>query len=306
MAQFSDYFFESSTGQNSIHARKCIPDGEITGVVQLSHGIAEYIRRYDAFAEFLADNGFVVVGNDHLGHGESSGLQGHFADYDGWNYVLKDMNILYKTTKKDYPDVPYIFFGHSMGSFLTRNYIINYPDDADAVILSGTGNQPRPLILSGIALSGIIKAVKGKQYIANELNDICFGSYNKGFTNARTSFDWLSRDNETVDKYMEDEKCGFVCTASLYNDMMKGINVITTPGKLESMNKSTPVYFMSGSADPVGDNGAGVNKAYKMFCDAGIKDVTIKLYPEGRHEMLNEINKEQVMNDILAWIKSKI
>ena len=309
MAKFEEFYYESSTGKNTIHAIKCVPEGEVRGVVQIAHGIAEHINRYEDFMRFLADNGLVCVGNDHLGHGKSireDSEQGIFAEKDGWNFVLKDMLKLHDMTHEEYPDVKYIMFGHSMGSFLTRNYIINYPDSYDLAILSGTGHQSPLLIFGGCTISDLLSSKNGVASDGQKLEEIAFGSYCSKIENPRTPFDWLSVCEENVDKYIADPLCGFVAKTGLYRDMMHGIKFITKKKNIAKMNPDKPIYFMSGDADPVGDYGEGVKKAYKAFCNAGLKDVMIRLYPGGRHEMLNETNKEQVYQDILNWINSKL
>ena len=309
MPKFEDFYFPSSTGCNQIHARKCLPEGQPRAVVQIAHGIAEHIDRYDDFAAFLASNGFVVVGNDHLGHGKSIASpaeQGFFAEQDGWTHVVDDMEILHDKLRAEYPDLPYIFFGHSMGSFLTRTYLIRHPRKYDAAIISGTGHQGAPLVLAGNAAAGLMVKLKGPRADGQALNDMAFGSYCKKIPEPRTPFDWLSRDPASVDKYIADPLCGFVAKVSLYRDMMQGVKFITNQKNIDRMGKEQPIYFMSGEDDPVGDYGAGVEKAYKAFLHAGVKDVTIRLYPGGRHEMLNEINKEDVYKDILNWLNSKM
>ena len=309
MPTFEDFTFPSSTGKNTIHARKCTPDGQPRAVIQIAHGIAEHINRYDNFAAFLADNGFVVVGNDHLGHGksiQSPEEQGIFAEADGWNRVVEDMDRLHDLMRSEYPGLPYIFFGHSMGSFLTRTYLIRHPDQYDAAIISGTGHQAKPLVFAGNAAAGLMVKMKGPRADGQALNDMAFGSYCKKIPDPRTPFDWLSRDPAQVDKYIADPLCGFVAKVSLYRDMMQGVKFITNQQNINAMSKEQPIYFMSGQDDPVGDYGVGVDKAYKAFCRAGLKDVTIRLYPGGRHEMLNEINKADVYRDILNWLNSKL
>ena len=308
MPELKDFTFPSSTGINEIRARICVPDGNPKAVVQIVHGIAEYIERYDRFMLFLAENGFVAVGNDHLGHGRSVNTPvelGVFADSDGWTHVVDDMKFLHDSMRRAYPDLPYIFFGHSMGSFLTRTYMIRFPDQYDAAILSGTGHQSALLINAGLAAAELLTLVKGPRADGKALNDMAFGAYCKQIENPRTEYDWLSRDPETVDRYMADPLCGFVCKCSLYRDMMKGLKFLTNRKNINGMNKDAPVYFMSGAEDPVGDWGEGVERAYQAFCDAGLKDVMVRLYPGGRHEMLNEINYEDVQQDILNWLNEK-
>ena len=309
MPSFQDFYFQSSTGRTSIHALKCVPDGKPRAVVQIAHGIAEHIERYRPFMEFLANNGFVTAGNDHLGHGKSIRVpaeQGFFAEKDGWWRVVDDMDKLHDIMSKEYPELPYVLFGHSMGSFLTRTYLIKHPDKYDAVILSGTGHQSPALVLGGNAAASVMAKLNGVMGDGAKLDSLAFGTYLSKIENPRTKFDWLSRDAEQVDKYIADPLCGFVGKIGLYRDMMQGIKFITNEKNIAQMNKEKPVYFMSGDGDPVGDYGKGVERAYKAFCNAGLHDVFMRLYPGGRHEMLNETNKEQVYQDILNWLNEKI
>ena len=309
MPSFQDFYFQSSTGRTSIHALKCVPDSKPRAVVQIAHGIAEHIDRYRPFMEFLADNGFVVAGNDHLGHGKSIRVpeeQGFFAEKDGWWRVVDDMDKLHDIMSNEYPELPYVLFGHSMGSFLTRTYLIKHPDKYDGVILSGTGHQSPALVLGGNAAASVMAKLNGAMGDGAKLDSLAFGTYLNKIENPRTKFDWLSRDTEQVDKYIADPLCGFVGKIGLYRDMMQGIKFITDKKNIAQMNKEKPVYFMSGVGDPVGDYGKGVERAYKAFCDAGLHDVFMRLYPGGRHEMLNETNKEQVYQDILSWLNEKI
>ena len=309
MPTFDNYSFTSSTGVNHIRVKTCTPDGAVRGVVQIAHGIAEHADRYTDFMRFLADNGFAVAADDHLGHGKSIEKdedKGFFAEKDGWWRVVQDLKTIHDTMKKQYPDVPYIFFGHSMGSFLARTYLICYPDDCDAAIISGTGQQSPLMVNGGLLMANLLVKKLGVRGDGQQLNDIAFGSYNSRIPEKKTEFDWLSRDEANVRKYIDDPLCGFVAKCSLYRDMMVGIKFISSKKNAAKMNKGLPVYFMSGDADPVGEYGKGVNKAYKLFCDVGMRDVTLRLYPQGRHEMLNEINYQDVYRDILNWVNEKI
>lgn len=309
MPSFQDIFFPSSTGKNTIHARKCLPDGKPRAVIQIVHGIAEHINRYDDFMLFLANNGFAVAGDDHLGHGQSVTRPeelGFFDDENGWDKVVADVGTLREMMHGEFPDVPYIFFGHSMGSFLTRTFIIQNPDKYDAAIISGTGHQAKALVFAGLAMGNAVVKLHGARADGKMLNDIAFGTYNRKIDFPMTDFDWLSRDYENVKKYIADPMCGFVCKASLYRDMLSGVKFVTDQSNIDKMSKEQPIYFMSGDNDPVGDYGKGVDRAYKAFCKAGLHDVMIRLYPGGRHEMLNEINKDQVYQDILNWLNEKL
>ena len=309
MPEIRDFYFPSTNGKNKILARICTPDKPPKAVVQIAHGIAEHISRYDPFMFFLAENGYVAVGNDHLGHGLSAenedGL-GIFDTQNGWTYAVDDMKALRDQVRQEFHDIPYIFFGHSMGSFLTRTYLIRYPDQYDAAILSGTGQQSPALINAGFFAANLLTLLRGPGADGKLLNDMAFGSYCKKIDNPRTPFDWLSTNEDNVDRYIADPLCGFVAKCSMYRDMMGGLKFLTKQSNIDKMNKDAPIYFMSGAEDPVGDYGAGVEKAYRAFCDAGLHDVTMKLYPGGRHEMLNETNREEVMQDILAWLDQRV
>lgn len=309
MPTFKDFYFNSSTGKNKIHARMCVPDAEPRAIVQIIHGIAEYIDRYDEFMSFLADNGIIAVGTDHLGHGksiESEEQTGFFAYDNGWDYAVRDEEVLRLAMHENYPELPIIVFGHSMGSFMARTLLIRYPDAFNAAIISGTGNQGAALVNGGLFMGNLVTGLKGAHHYSKFLNNLAFGSYNKIYDNPKTEYDWLSRDESNVQKYIDDPLCGFIPSCSLFRDMMTGVKFITNKKNLTAMNKDMPVYFMSGDMDPVGECGKGVQKAYNNFLEAGMKDVSIKLYPGGRHEMLNEINKDEVYTDILAWLDSKI
>ena len=197
MPTFKDFYFNSSTGKNRIHTRMCIPNGEVRAVVQIVHGIAEHIVRYDDFMSFLASKGFVAVGTDHLGHGKSIEKEdqlGFLADKDGWTYIVNDEEILRRAMKENYPNVPQIVFGHSMGSFVTRTHLIRFPGAFDAAIISGTGNQSPALVLGGLAMGNLVVALKGPHHYSKLLNNMAFGSYNKLYGEVRTEYDWLSRD----------------------------------------------------------------------------------------------------------------
>ncbi len=306
MSELKDFTFQSSTGNNTIRARMCMPAEQPRAILQIAHGIAEHIERYDDFMMYLAENGILAVGNDHLGHGPYADELGFFAENDGWSHVVDDMDILYHTMRASYPSLPYIFFGHSMGSFLTRTYLIRYPNKPNLAIICGTGHQARPAVDAGYAMAETAVKLYGAHRPGEMLNKIAFGSYNSRYTDVRTAYDWLSRDAETVNKYMADEYCGFIPSVGLFRDMMGGVRFITDASNIAKMNKETPILFIAGYADPVGEYGKGVKRAYKAFVSAGVQHVHIKLYPGARHELLNELNKGEVMQDILNWIDSKL
>lgn len=307
----SDTFqFKDSQGKR-IFVYKWVPekDVKVKGIVQIAHGASEHAKRYESFAEVLTGNGFIVYGNDHRGHGltaENEDELGHFGDEDGWKLVVEDMHELTKIIKEENKKLPIFLFGHSMGSFLSRNYIFLYGNELNGVILSGTGHNPAPLVRFGhiMALREMKKI--GNKSRSYKINSLTFGSYNNKFKPFRTEFDWLTRDEKEVDKYIEDKMCGQVFTSLCYRDLFTGVKEISDMNNIRKTPQVLPIFIISGDMDPVGNNGKGVQKVYSMYKKAGIKDLSIKLYREGRHEILNEVNKEDVYKDIVEWIKNHI
>ncbi|MEG0824744.1 MAG: alpha/beta hydrolase [Oscillospiraceae bacterium] len=308
MVKTQEFFFPSASGKHQCFAMEWLPENSPRGIVQIVHGVAEYIKRYDAFARFLAENGFLVCGNDHLGHGNTvtDGKYGYFAPEHGWEYVTKDVRQLREIEGGKYPHVPYFMLGHSMGSFLTRTYLINYPDTLTGAILSGTGQEPGFKVAAARLIAAIACKTKGPESHSALIQSLSLDAYNKEFAPNRTRADWISRDTAVVDAYCKDPFCSFSPTAGMFGDMMGGIKYIAQKDNLARMEPKTPVYFFSGACDPVGASGKGVRTVVSMFQDAGCKDVTLKLYPEGRHEMLNETNHEEVYGDTLAWLEAHL
>lgn len=302
-----DFWFDSC-GAGKIHGCRWSPEGEPKAVLQIVHGIAEYIERYDGFAEFLTRRGFLVVAEDHMGHGQSignEGVQGYFTG--GWFNAVADSYHLLEMTKAEYPELPYVLFGHSMGSFMARTILCKYPDSGiDAAIICGTGWQP------AFALPAVIKIVEGECKKVGETNpsarlqNLVFGGYNKRVEHPRTEFDWLTRDAKIVDAYIAHPLCGFTASTGLLRDMMTGILYIEQPKNLAAMRKDLPVFFIAGGDDPVGSYGKGVRKAADAFRKAGMKDVDVHIYPLCRHELLNEINREEIYGDVLQWLSAHV
>ena len=307
MSKITDFTFPSSSGLCQIHARQWLPEEEpYVGVVQLVHGIAEHIGRYDAFARFLNSHGYIVVGNDHLGHGTSvasEAYRGYFADRDGWTHVSNDTRTLQIMTARRFPNLPYFLFGHSMGSFLTRTYLIRFPGTVDGAVLCGTGQMRLAVIRAGRAAAQVEKRRLGAKGKSRLISQLCFGSYNNQFKPARTAYDWLSINTENVDAYMADPLCGFDTTVGLFLDLLDGLTLIEDPKQLAHMQKEMPVFFIAGGLDPVGESGEGVRQAYLSFRESGMKDVDIRIYPGLRHEILNEVGCEMVYDDVLSWLE---
>lgn len=305
MSQMEKGTFASSTGQE-LDKRVWMPEGAPKAIVQMVHGMAEHIDRYDAPARALCDAGYLVVGHTHLGHGPKAKIQGHFADEDGWNRLLEDIHRLRTETEKAYPGVPYFILGHSMGSFLTRCYLTEHGEGLRGAVLSGTGWFGAGQVKAGIALTNILCALGQAQKPAPLVDKLAFSSSNKPFRPNRTNFDWLCRDNAEVDKYIADPYCGFLFTASGYRELFRGLDRLRNMDTLKKMPKELPVYFFGGDSDPVGSLGSGIPKVADQFRAAGLRDVTVKLYPGGRHEMFNEINRTEVYQDLIAWLDQHV
>ena len=277
-------------------------------VLQIVHGIAEFVERYDTFANYLTSLGYLVVAEDHMGHGQSingEGIQGYF--HGGWFSAVEDTYHLLTMTKEQYPNVPYILFGHSMGSFMARTILCKYPDSGiAAAIICGTDWQPT------FALPALIKVVEaickktGETKPNDKLQAMIFGGYNGKVEHPRTDYDWLTRDAKIVDAYIAHPLCGFTASCGLLREMMKGIHYIQQPKNLALMRKELPVFFIAGGDDPVGPYGKGVEQAAEAFRKAGMTDVSVRIYPLCRHEILNEINKDEIFEDITEWLNKKI
>lgn len=307
MAVFKEYEFPSSDGKTNIYVREYVPEGEIKGFVQIAHGVAEYAARYDDFMKFLAGNGYAAVANDHLGHGKSVSSEENrlfFAEENGWELVVEDMKTLHDQLKERFPGKKAVLFGHSMGSFLSRTYLIEHPDDFDAAVICGTGQQGGLIVSLGEMMAKRECRKIGASRPSVKLTKMAFGSYNKKIRPARTSVDWLSRNKENVDKYEADPLCGGISSAGLFRDMMHGIKFIGSAENIAKMKKDLPVFLIAGSMDPVGDYGKGVKKVFDLFVAAGMKKVSMKLYDGDRHEILNEDDHQQVYDDVLGWIEA--
>lgn len=310
MAIVSEYFFPSSNGETLIHVNQWTPvDREVAGVVQISHGVAEYGRRYESFARYLCSHGFVVVANDHLGHGQSV-IEGcpmvYLGEKGSWWHVVDDIEELRRRTAKVFSGKPYFLFGHSMGSFLSRSHLIRYPGRLDGCVLCGTGHQSPAMIAGGkLVADHEIKRLGRKAYSV-KADELAFGAYNKRFSPTRTKFDWVSASEANVDAYMADPLCGGDTTLGLFREMLDGLSYITKQSNINQMDKALPVFFIAGDQDPVGDMGKGVRRAYECFQKAGVRDLSMKLYHGLRHEILNENSRQYVYRDVLDWLEARI
>ena len=298
----TDFYYDSS-GEGKIHGCRWTPEGQVRAIVQIIHGIAEFVERYDEFACHLNAMGILVVAQDHMGHGKSmqTGTRGYFSG--GWTAAVDDSYQLLRDTMAQFPNVPYILFGHSMGSFIARSILIRYPDSGiRAAVICGTAWMPDGIVGAGRAACALVCKAIGERTPSDRLQALIFGSYNKRVEHPRTPYDWLSRDEKIVDACIVHPNCGFTVSCGLLRDMLGGISMIQNKENLRKMNQELPTLFISGGDDPVGSYGNGVEQAVRQFRDVGMRCVFLKLFPLARHEILNEINRNEVYNFISAWI----
>lgn len=278
-------------------------------IVQLSHGMAEHIDRYDSFARYLNDQGIEVYGHSHRGHGKTAKTKddlGYLADRNGWDLLVNDLIEVSGMIRENTPDLPLFILGHSMGSFAARNALRRQAQLYSGAVIIGSGWQYTPSIHLAKSVSKMVKAVSGDRTRSKLMDKLLFSNYNNSFPNSRTSFDWLSRDHEMVKEYVDDPYCGYLCTTSFYHDLITGVSRVMKTTGLEHVPKDFPILVTSGDKDPVGQNGRGVKKVVDNFKRNGLRKVDLKLYPEGRHEILNEMNRMIVFEDISQWILSNI
>ena len=338
MRDFETHRFKSSDGVHVCHCIIMRPDGEPRGVLQISHGMCEYIERYTDFMSFMADNGFVVCGNDHLGHGKTAEMPdelGYFSPKDGWLNAVKDLRRLTVIMKKQYPDLPFFMLGHSMGSFLARAYAVKYGRDLNAFIFMGTADgfeaavldiekqsdgDPKLVekILGGrekkigaaaitamLATADGIKKVRGEYYRSPLLAKMGFGKYNDRIEDPKTGYEWISHDKDIVEKYAADPLCNYSFTVNGYINLASVLWYISDDRWYQNIPKDIPILLMSGLEDPVGDYGAAVEIVYKRLKDYQA-DVSLKLYEGCRHELLNETERANIYLDVLDFFTSNL
>lgn len=299
--------FPSSNGISDIAYYLMKPKGEARAVLQISHGMCEYFLRYQEFALFLNAHGIAVVGNDHLGHGASAKTKddlGWFAERDGWKHLVNDLHTTMELGKQAFPEVPFVLMGHSMGSFLARAFLSKYSAELSGSIICGTGGK-NPLIGLAIFLSALSTRLLGQRHRGQFIDKFTFRNYCSQFDSVNSAKDWITRDKTIIEKYLEDPHCQFTFTSSAFHDLFCVNRFVNSNSWASSIPNKLPILIISGDMDPVGDFGDGVTWVYHQLRQAD-QDVQLKLYPEARHEILNEINRQEVYDDILSWFNKDI
>ncbi|MEB2302459.1 lysophospholipase [Lysinibacillus xylanilyticus] len=297
-------YIEMSDG-HFLFTRTLKPSKPCIGHIHILHGMAEHSGRYVEFANSLNEAGYAVTMHDHRGHGETAaynGTLGFFAEQNGFDRVVEDAHEVVTLLHEQFADVPFILFGHSMGSFITRRYIQLYSDQVDHVILCGTGNVTA-LHTMGNLVAKVLAKQLGKDTESKLLNKLSFGSFNKQFPNSKTAYDWICSVEDEVEKYIDDPYCGFIPTNQFFVDLTTGFMSLNRKSEIAKVKKDLPILLISGSKDPVGEQGQGVYAVAEQFAEAGIQDVTVYLFEDKRHEILNEDNREAVYQVLLRWLE---
>lgn len=308
--RISEEKIKSSDERTMLSCRLWEPeDMKPKAALQIIHGMSEHISRYDEFAGFLCDRGFAVFGDDHLGHGDTvrncGGIPGYFSEKDGDSLLVEDAHRVNLYLRDRFPCVPCAILGHSMGSFILRAYLAHYRD-ADAAVIMGTSGACLPYG-AAVALASCIAAMKGSGYRSSLLKKLSVGSYNRAFeTPGCSGWEWLTRDDEVVRAYVEDEMCGFDFTAAGYRDLFRLLGTVQRRAWSKCVPHDIPILLVSGALDPVGENGRGVERVASRLRCAGCKDVSVTLYEGCRHEILNETCRGEVFEDIFVFLKEAV
>lgn len=294
--------FLSANKESNIRYRICLPDGNAHGIIQISHGMCEYFDRYEDTIKYFTDNGFVVCGNDHMGHGYSAEDEndlGYFG-IDTWRCFADDLKQLNEIVRKSYRSLPYILWGHSMGSFVVRDYITRYASTIDGCIICGTSGTNKA-VGAGIAICSLLQKIKGEKYRSDFVKKLSFSGYNKLFASEKDSHSWLTRERSVRDKYRNDKFCNFTFTVSGYKNMFSLLKEVSSEEWASRVPLSLPIFLISGRDDPVGANGKGVDEVFDRLNDREICLLKYKLYDGCRHEIHNETNRDEVWSDIKSF-----
>jgi len=305
----SDSFTLTADDGVGLFVYRFLPDGPARGVVHIAHGMAEHGARYARLAGALTAGGFAVYADDHRGHGKTvhnDADLGFAGNPGGWSRLVRDLELLLIRERADHPGLPLILMGHSMGSFLVQSYLLDHGREVQGAVLSGSSGKPGALAQAGRLVARVERLRLGERGKSALLGKLSFGAFNQQFAPTRTAFDWLSRDPHEVDLYVDDPRCGFEVTTSLWIDVLDATAHNADPARQARLPADLPVYIFSGARDPVGENGKGVERLVAEYRRAGLARVSSKLYPDARHETLNETNREEVTRDLLAWLRATV
>lgn len=307
-----NFTFLSNDGKTAVHAVKWTPDtGEYNAILQITHGMVEFIERYIPFAEFLTTKGYMVVGHDHIGHGQSVASQddwGYFCEGSPSDILVEDMHKLRTMIQEDNPKVPYFMLGHSMGSFMLRKYLAVHNEKLRGAIIMGTGFIPENMTKLALMLTSVVAKLRGERHRSKLIQSLAFGADYKGFdmTGENPEDSWLTKDVDIVNTYYNEPRCTYMFTVNGYKGLFEAVNYSCNPENAAKIPKKLPLFIVSGEQDPVGGLGKGVKDVYDMYKTADMLDLTYKLYENDRHEILNEIDKQVVFEDLLAWMNVRI
>lgn len=293
---------------SEIYLYKWLPESQPHGIVQIVHGMTEHVGVYIECIEALLEAGYGVYAHDHRGHGKTVKQEddyGHFEPNVGWDQAVSDVIFVSELIRKEH-NYPLFLLGHSMGSFLSRRAVQLRGELYDGLLLSGTGGNPGLLGVIGHKIATMEMKLRGAKTKSHMLNFLSFGNFNSHFKPKRTDFDWLSSDPSQVDRYLDDPLCGFSCTTSFYRELFNGVLVVNKWGEYKKTPKDLPIYLFSGDCDPVGSMGKGVQEVHDMYKKCGVKDVSIRLYKNGRHEMFHEVNRQEVCHHVISWLNEHI
>jgi alpha-beta hydrolase superfamily lysophospholipase len=281
-------------------------EGAVKGIIQVSHGMAEHAARYDDFARHMVAAGYAVFINDHRGHGKTAGSTektGFISGINSWKSILEDMKLLNRHIHQVYKNVPVMLLGHSMGSFFSRAYLEKFPETISGIILSGTAWHPALVLDFGLLVSKLQCFFKGEKNRSKLLDKLSFGAFSSKFQPTTTPFDWLSRDVQVCKKYTADDFCGWIATSSFFRELFRLLKFIHRSGLYQNVPKELPVMIFSGEEDPVGNFSKGPKRMYAYLKNKGFSNLSLTIYPRGRHEMLNELNKTEVYKNIVEWLR---
>ncbi|WP_431700706.1 lysophospholipase [Pseudomonas sp. BR20] len=296
-------FWLTANDRSRLYVNHWMPDGPAKAVVMLSHGMAEHSGRYERLAEALCSAGYGVYAPDQRGHGRTAdeGTLGLYAEKDGWNKVVGDLASLNQHIGQQQPGLPIILLGHSMGSYIAQAYLLHHSASLHGAILSGSNFQPVALYRAARLIARAERLRQGLRGRSALIEFLSFGSFNKAFKPNRTAFDWLSRDPNEVDKYINDPLCGFRCTNQLWIDLLGGLQQISKASNLAQIDPGLPILVMGGECDPVSE-GKRLKSLAHALREAGSQHLQLNIYPQARHEVFNETNRDEVTADVLTWL----